>query len=171
MSLAPRRLIDRAASAFAVFVLLAAVTWLLISGFAKLADISVFADAISRQGLLPHSIMPFATWAVPLAEVTVGIAALRWLLADSSSRAAWWLCSAAFACLGTYAGFLWLNPPAVPAPCGCAGSSTPVADWGDLAIRNVGVSLVLMGAPVFRRVPRPSSDARCTLARESVQAT
>jgi len=171
MIVAFRRLADFAAREFAVLVLLVAITWLLISGFAKLADTSAFADALSRQALLPHSMIPFATWAVPLAELAVGIVALRWLLADSSSRTAWWLCSAAFACLGTYAGFLWLHPPAVPAPCGCAGSSVPVADWGDLAIRNVGVSVVLMVAAVFRRVPRPSSGARRGLACESVQAT
>lgn len=166
MIAALRVVFARIIGAFRPLPLLAAATWLLVSAFAKLADIGAFSSALAMQGLLALSLIPIVAWSVPFAELTIGIIAIRRLLADPNSRMGWWLCSVVYASLGVYTGFLWLYPPSVPAPCGCAGSAAPVADWADPAIRNFGAAIVLLVAPILRR----SSALTPAVTNESVES-
>ena len=104
---------------------------LVAAGALHAADRRAFAAALRRQRLWPHGVEATVAWAVIVAEVAIGAAALAGVIAavTGGSTALAAAALAAAACLlGAYAAYTTILLRVRPgAPCACAAVDAPVS--------------------------------------------
>lgn len=148
-------------------VVLAASIWLLFAAGAKFSHPGFVRSAIEAQGVLSAPVPLWIAFAIAAGELGGASAAIL-LVMSNRVRLGSAAIGSIFLVLALYTGWVWLHPPAKPAPCGCGGSSKPVADWGVIAGRNAAMLGILIVSGLFGRgVPggalrrAPTIDGAC----------
>ncbi len=118
------------------YLVCAGITLLLL-GLMKVTSRSEFLSVVESHGLMRDGLAVAVSWAVPLAEVAVGLMVV-WGV--STSRHAAGVSAVALtmllAAMTLYAATLSANPPPAPVQCGCMPGSAPVESWWPVTLRN-----------------------------------
>lgn len=161
----------RAAPALSLLVqcaIVAAASVLLYTGFAKWADPDAFAAVLAEHAVIPSAALGPATYAVPSAEILIGLLACLWAFSPATAARASGAVSLVFAAFAVYALMVLQNPPGQPTGCGCGFSSAPIEDWRPIVLRNASVASGFAVAAfgfATRVTQNPSSRPACRDAR------
>ena len=133
---------------------------LLVFGLMKVTSHSEFLSVIESHGLAGDGLAVAVSWAVPLAEIAVGLMVV-WGVSTSQHAASVSAVALTMllAAMTLYAATLSANPPPAPVRCGCMPGSAPVESWWPVTLRNglctavAGVTARILQGP--RRIVKP----------------
>lgn len=139
-------------------ILLGAFGALVFMGADKAQRIESFARDIASHAIVPLSLARHAAAMVAGAEIVIGSVALAVALGARAWLRAVTLPALLLLGFAAYATILAVDPPPVPAKCGCIRDATPIASWWQVGARNgcFAAGLIAMGVLVDMRRDRVS---------------
>lgn len=141
-------------------LLTAAALLLLYTGLAKVSDTAAFRSTIEAHGFLPAWSLATVAWALPLAEIALGVGGIGAIAFGRGAALACAAIAVLFVAFAAYAGAMIAAPPAEPVGCGCGLRAGPISDWRPLLVQNGGSTAAMAAAGLIllrvRRRPPPA---------------